>query len=371
MLVSPAAAALAIVFAGLTAPVACAAPEADIASGRLGSPQTVAEGVWVMRQPDRLWSAVIGNVVIVEQSDGFVLFDSGGSIGDGREIVGAVRALGVKPIKAVVVSHWHNDHPLGVAGILEAFPDARVIATKSAAEAMKTRLNVGVGAVDAEVEQKRLQDSKTIAQMYAETASDSATSLDLKREYQIEARWVRERGERQIGNYVVLPNETFTDRLLLPDTERPIELLHLGAANTAGDAVAWLPRQRIVATGDIVVLPTPYGFSVSTNPWLATLDRLEALDFATLIPGHGKVQTDRGYLATLRWSMHNIAHFAQALAATDATAEQAWSSFDRTAHEIRFGVIGEWERHWLEQYWLKGMFETAFKEARGEPAAAG
>src|SRR5690348_15013357 len=78
-----------------------AAPPPDPADGRLRAPEKVGPYVWVMRQPDRLWAAVIGNVEIIEQSDGVVLLDSGGSIADGRDIVKAVRRLTRKPIKAV------------------------------------------------------------------------------------------------------------------------------------------------------------------------------------------------------------------------------------------------------------------------------
>src|SRR5947209_19248942 len=104
-----------------TAIASCAAPGAHLGSaardpgdGRLMAPEKVAEHVWVMRQPDRLWAVVIGNVVIIEQGDGVVLIDSGGSIPDGRDVVAAVARLTPKPIKAIAVTHWHNDHPLGI-----------------------------------------------------------------------------------------------------------------------------------------------------------------------------------------------------------------------------------------------------------------
>src|SRR3954453_4151160 len=108
--------------------------------GCLMPPERVAPHIWVMRQPDRLWAAVIGNVEIIEQSDGVVLMDSGGSIADGRGVVRAVKRLTPKPIKAVGITHWHNDHPLGIPAILEAFPEARIIASPATAEYMKTEL---------------------------------------------------------------------------------------------------------------------------------------------------------------------------------------------------------------------------------------
>src|SRR6476659_1653354 len=131
-----------------TAPASAIDP--SLPSGRLMPPEAVTDHVWVMRQPDRLWAAVIGNVEIVEQSDGVVLVDSGGTISDGEDVVAAVAKLTPKPIKAVIITHWHNDHPLGVPGILERFPKARIIATEWTKRLMGQVevLNTGIGHPD-------------------------------------------------------------------------------------------------------------------------------------------------------------------------------------------------------------------------------
>ena len=64
----------------------------------------------------------ISNVSIIEQSDGIVVIDSGATAADGRRIVAFVRSLTDKPVKAVVITHWHNDHPLGISAIRDAWP---------------------------------------------------------------------------------------------------------------------------------------------------------------------------------------------------------------------------------------------------------
>ena len=171
-----------------------------------------------------------------------------------------------------------------------------------------------------------------------------------------------------MGGYAVLPNETVTDVLRIDDPIAPVELHFFGVANTHGDLMAWLPRQKVAVSGDAVVLPTPYGFNVSTIPWLETLHRLEQLPFTTLIPGHGSVQHDRRYLATLEWSMRDIAAKARAAAASGQTKEQAFAAFDQAEQRKRFGANDAWTRKWLSDYWLEGMFETAFDEAKGIPA---
>ncbi|MEO7655642.1 MAG: MBL fold metallo-hydrolase [Sphingomicrobium sp.] len=307
----------------------------DPADGRLMPPEQVADHVWVMRQPDRLWAAVIGNVTIVEQADGIVLIDSGGSIADGRDVAAAVKTLTSKPVKAVAITHWHNDHPFGVPAILEAFPKARIISTPAARADMQSETNSGVGKADEKLDAARGERiAKTIIDFEAEAARPDSPS-DLRAHYALEAKWIAQRRARLIGNYVVVPTETVSDRLLIDDQSAPVELRVLGTGNTRGDLIAWLPKQKLVAAGDMVVAPTPYGFTVSTKPWLETLGKLEQLPFAILIPGHGRVQRDRAYLDTLKWSMRDLAAKASAAAADKAmTNEAALAAFDRRPHEL-------------------------------------
>lgn len=143
----------------------------------------------------------------------------------------------------------------------------------------------------------------------------------------------------------------------------------MGVGNTRGDLIAWLPKQRLVVAGDIVVAPTPCGFTMSTKPWLATLAHLEQVPFEMLVPGHGRVQRDRAYVEALKWSMREISAKAAAAAADPAiTKEKAVAAFDRAPHEARFAAADAWSKKWLNDYWLEGMFGTAFDEARGIPA---
>lgn len=337
--------------------------------GRLMPPERITDHIWVMRQPDRLWAAVIGNVTIIEQSDGVVLIDSGGTVADGQDVLDAVAKLTPKPIKAVAITHWHNDHPLGLPAIVARFPKVRIISTAATAEFIKTETTTGVGKIDEKLNRERHERQvKTIEDLKAEAAKPGVPA-DMRAQYEIEEKWIAMRMERQLDNFVVLPTETLTDRILIDDATAPVDLRFLGVGNTHGDLIAWLPRQKVVATGDIVVAPTPYGFTVSTKPWLETLARLEQLPFTTLIPGHGAVQQDRRYLNTLQWSMREIATKAAAAAADRAmTKEKAVAAFDRTPHEERFGARDAWTRKWLNDYWLEGMFGTAFDEARGIPA---
>jgi glyoxylase-like metal-dependent hydrolase (beta-lactamase superfamily II) len=94
----------------------------------------------------------------------------------------------------------------------------------------------------------------------------------------------------------VLPTLLVTRELTLYRGERTIEIRHITRGNTAGDLVVWLPKERVVITGDLVVYPTPYVFDSYIGDWVTSLDSLKALDAAVLIPGHGPVLRDYRYV---------------------------------------------------------------------------
>src|SRR5688572_31829148 len=77
---------------------------------------------------------------------------------------------------------------------------------------------------------------------------------------------------------------------------REVKLLFLGRGNTAGDAVVYLPKEKIIATGGLVDHPVPYlggGYPVDE---IATLEAMLRLDIATVVPGHGKVLAGTDYV---------------------------------------------------------------------------
>src|SRR5688500_12979252 len=107
-------------------PVAAQAPAIDL--GPFAA-REITPDVPMLAVPHNYYGAASSNVVLIEQSDGLVVIDSGLAAGHGRAIVNYARMLTAKPIKAVAITHWHNDHPLGVSAIRDAFPNVRIIAT--------------------------------------------------------------------------------------------------------------------------------------------------------------------------------------------------------------------------------------------------
>ena len=328
-------------------------------------------GVHLLAEPPLFAGSVSGNVTLIEQRDGVVLVDSGGSIGDGRRVVAYVRSLTDKPVKAVMITHWHGDHPLGIEAIRAAWPHVRIIATPQTRAGM-----LGPGSAVVGLQPDDRFDTLAFNRMSAGVAQSQALlrdpSIDEARRQRVQALirnlWTYARDFE--GTYMVPPTETFTDQLLLDDPERPVRLMYLGRANTEGDGVAWLPRQRILISGDIVVSPIPFGFGSYPEDWIRVLERLKALDFALLVPGHGEPMTDAAYLDHLIGTIRDIRDQVGPLARQGLTLEQVRQRVDFSAQTAIFAATPLLARA-FRSLWLEPMVENAWKEAKGIPIVQG
>jgi glyoxylase-like metal-dependent hydrolase (beta-lactamase superfamily II) len=161
--------------------------------------------------------------------------------------------------------------------------------------------------------------------------------------------------------------ESFAERLAIPDPERPMEAMFLGRANTDGDAVVWLPRQKILVAGEIVILPFPYGFGSYPADWIVTLGRLRAIRFRTLIPGHGMPQTDRVQIDRIARALRDVRAQVAPLAAQGLTLEQVRDRVDLKANAELFVGSDPWLNKWFKAFFADPIVACAYKEARGEP----
>ena len=329
------------------------------------------QGVHLLSQPEDFAGPASGNVTIIEQKDGLVLIDSGGSRGDGDRLVLVIRSLTQKPVKVVVITHWHNDHPQGVSQIKKAWPMVRIIATED------TRRGIlGPAATDFGPTPNPKADAKI--------ANDIAQFID-----QLEAvarrpetdqvtgdRYRKAIGQNRAaipdfaGTVLVEPNEVLERECLISDSERPVRIMFLGRANTAGDAIAWLPKQHIIVTGDIVVAPTPFGFFSYPKDWIATIKKIKAFNFSILVPGHGRPQRDRVYLDRLIGAIKEIRAQVGPLARKGLSLEHVRKVVN---FDIQTGIFAQTPRakKTFDAYWLTPMVENAYKEARGEPIVQG
>ena len=90
------------------------------------------------------------------------------------------------------------------------------------------------------------------------------------------------------------PTLTFHRRMTLYLGSREVQIIHIGRSHTAGDTVAWLPRERVLFSGDVVEFgATPYCGDAHFTDWPATLAAAKALGAEKLVPGRGRSLLNR------------------------------------------------------------------------------
>jgi len=327
--------------------------------------------IHLLSTPDDYYGPAIGNVILIEQRDGFVVVDSGLNAGNGRAVVRYARSLSPKPIKAVMITHWHNDHPQGVSAIRDAFPTVRIIATRQTEAGMlgPEAFDIGYapgakwdGAMDTLIAKNKEQLQKLLDA--PDTAPDRKERIK-KALVQYDAF----AGDFK-GSYIVPPTETFERQLLIDDPEIPVRILYLGRANTEGDAIAWMPKQRIVATGDIVVSPIPFGFGSYSGDWISTIGKIKALGFTTLIPGHGLPQSDSSYLDNLVTALTDLRTQIAPYAKAGVPVEEMKKKLDFAKSIDMFGT-SQRSRVNTQALFFEPMSGSVYRELRGEPIIQG
>jgi cyclase len=162
------------------------------------------------------------------------------------DVVAAIRKTTDKPIRYVLDTHHHGDHAYG--------------------NAVFAKLGAGIVAQANCARLLRIDGPKE----FAEAGRGPTGRKD-----------VRE-------SALKVPNVVFDDRLVLDDGKQRVEFLYRGHAHTAGDAFAYLPKYKILCTGDACVNGA-YNFMGHSDSasWIRVLDSLQQLDVKLICPGHG------------------------------------------------------------------------------------
>jgi glyoxylase-like metal-dependent hydrolase (beta-lactamase superfamily II) len=139
------------------------------------------------------------------------------------------------------------------------------------------------------------------------------------------------------------PNITIDDSMSIYQTVngggREIQIIHMGRGHTGGDVVVFLPEEKIVFTGDLMVPFIPYMGDAHVDEWPATLEKLKELDFDTLLPGHGPIVQGKERIDFLQAYLRDLWTNTAALKASGLSAEQAAQQIDMTAHSTNYPQI--------------------------------
>jgi glyoxylase-like metal-dependent hydrolase (beta-lactamase superfamily II) len=223
-----------------------------------------------------------GNSIAIVGRDAVLVFDTNGTPASAALVLAGIRTLTNKPVRYVVNSHWHWDHWYGTEVYRAAFPGVKVIAHE------KTKALMAGPAIEFNRPGVEEQLPGYIRMLEQRAAGDPAVrpQLDVARFFL----------DQKKNAHLVLPDTTYTDRLDLDLGGRTVQVRHDDRAITPGDSFLYLPAQKIVITGDLLVNPVTFGLSSYPTGWLTTLERIDRLDVAVIVPGHGEPLHDKTLL---------------------------------------------------------------------------
>jgi glyoxylase-like metal-dependent hydrolase (beta-lactamase superfamily II) len=251
------------------------------------------------------------NTAIIEDGDGVLIVDTHSKPSAARVIVEHVRSLTSRPVRYVINTHFHWDHWHGNEAYPAAYPGAEIVTNQITREAMVRkglkRIQDHVRQVPGEIARLKSEAGAASGGARAKIEGD----LRLAEAYLAEVTALRP----------ALPTIAFEGTMRLYRRDREIQLLHLGRAHTEGDVFIYLPKEKIVITGDAVIGWTPFMGDGYPEDWAGTLDRLAQLDFTHMIMGHGEV-AGRDWLRTFRGYVHDVVEAVRDEASAGATLDE-------------------------------------------------
>lgn len=231
--------------------------------------EQVAEGVYAIVTPakdfpsaeNKGWNS---NSTFVVTNDGVLVFDTGSSETIGRAIRNTIATVTDKPVRWVINSHAHGDHWLGNAALADE----------------------GTEIISSDVVQARIRAEGQEWVERFKRMTEGATG----------------------DSTVLAPNQAVHDPLAREFGGVRVEVLFSGNSHSPGDIVFWLPKERVLLTGDVMYTARPPAtFDANVAQWTRFLGELEALEPLVVVPGHGPVGKKmdiallRGYFEAL-WS---------------------------------------------------------------------
>lgn len=296
--------------------------------------EEVAEGVWLVSGTGSVFT-MSNAMVLVGEFDTLVV-DSHVTPTAARALIASIPAITDKPIRYLVNSHYHFDHAHGN----QAFPKGIEIIGH---EFTRKKLNGELGNVLEESTFKSFSDSvpDTVAnlekQLMAE--SDSASKAQLQERHRVQRDYMNAIGEVQ----PTPPNITLETQMTLfqvvANGSREIQLRHFGRAHTGGDVVIFLPQEKVVFTGDMMLPGLAYMGDGHVDEWPAALDGLKTLDFDIWLPGHGSVMRSKEPIGHFQTYLRDLWSKTSEMHGRGLSVEQAAQQIDMTNHSENFVQI--------------------------------
>ena len=300
-----------------------------VSTGKAYRFEKIADGVYYATAAG---SMVTGsnNVVIIGSRDVLVV-DTGTTPAAARAFIQDLKLLTPKPVRFVVNTHFHYDHTDGnqvYAG------KADIIAHEYVKQAIET-LNV--------LQREPFKTSQLtnvplriemLKKQLAE-AKDPSTRQMLQQQLTL----AQEGWEQLKEIKPTPPNVTYSTKKVLDLGGREVQLLFLGRGHTNGDTVVFLPKEKIVCTGDLMESQIAYMGDAQFDEWVTTLDALKKLDFETDLPGHGMPFKGKALITSFQGYLRELTKQAGDLRKQGVSAEVAAQRVDLTAYRSSFPQI--------------------------------
>lgn len=311
----------------------CSLPsDAKAANPNLFEIQEVADGIYAAIATPQY--KVNSNAAIIVTNDGTVVVDSHSKPSAAQALHQHIRDLSQQPVHKLINTHFHWDHWQGNEVYAKIFPELSVITSERTRHNLTTP-GIGVGgvafinqqieALPAEIDQLK---NDIVHAANAEEKSRLETHLQQAEAFLEELR----------GLNPILPTQTVAQSMTLNEGGREIQLLLLGRAHTDGDLFIYLPKEKVIITGDAVVDWMPFLGDGYPEEWIGTLDALEQLDFTHMILDHGNV-APKSHVSFFRSYLTDLIDAVKRAAADGATvAEMQVAVADQLAPQYEQGM---------------------------------
>ena len=273
---------------------------------------------------------VVGNSSVIVNDDDVVIVDDHVSPAAAWVLLDEIKTLTNKPVRTVINTHFHYDHAHGnqvfdstVAIIGHEFTREMLTGGKSAEMPLYKNYVTGLPGQIATLRQR------------VTTETDAAAKARLQTQLQTAENNAASQAEFK----PTPPTVTLRDRMTLYRGNREIQIRFLGRAHTAGDVVVYLPKEKLVMTGDMLTSTLSNMSDAFVNEWVTTLDELKKLDFATVLPGHGEAFTDKAKIDYFQAYLRDVWTEVSRLKQQGVSAEEASRRADLTKHRDHFPTI--------------------------------
>ena len=259
----------------------------------------VGDGVWAAVAASRY--KVNSNAAVIETNDGLVIVDTHSKPSAAQALYKEIQGLTKKPVKKVINTHFHWDHWQGNQVYAQSNPGLEIIASERTKARLTdpNQMNGGVAFIDKQVAAMPGEIDQIKAALLK--APDAATKARLESNLaQAEAYLAELKALKP-----TVPTRTVSSTVTLQEGGREIRLLLLGRAHTDGDLFIYLPKEKVLATGDAVVDWMPFLNDGYPEDWAQTVGELEKLDVERVIVGHGEPAA-KSHLTFFRGYMNDL-----------------------------------------------------------------